>query len=76
VIKLASATNIPLASALKIIRLERGISARSLSLACGLSASYVSKIESGTKPTVDAFMKIAKELKLNDHEILFLLGCS
>ena len=76
VIELAKLTGLPLGVVVKMIREERGFSARSLSLACGLSPSYVSKLESGTsKPTVDTLMKIATELKLNESEILFLMGC-
>jgi len=75
-IDFAKATGLPFSAVLKLMRTEKGISARSLSTACGLSPSYISKIESGgSKPPVDTFVKIAKELELNDVEILFLAGC-
>jgi transcriptional regulator with XRE-family HTH domain len=75
-IDLARLTGIPLGAVIKMMREEKGFSARSLSLTCGLSPSYVSKLESGvSKPTVDTLMKIATELELNESEILFLMGC-
>lgn len=75
-ISLAKLAGLPIGAVVKVLREEKGFSARSLSLACGLSASYVSKLETGvSKPTVDTLMKIATELELNESEILFLLGC-
>lgn len=75
-INLANLTGLPIGAVVKVLREESGYSARSLSLACGLSASYVSKLEAGqSKPTVETLMKIANELKLNETEILFLIGC-
>lgn len=76
VIELAQATGLPFHAVLKMLRVDKGLSARALSLACDLSPSYISKLESGTnKPTIDTFIKIARELTLNETEILFLLGC-
>lgn len=75
-ISLARMTGLPLGAVVKLMREEKGLSARALSLSCGLSASYVSKLEAGvSKPTVDTLMKIATELELNESEILFLMGC-
>ena len=76
VISIARMTGLPLGAVVKMLRDEKSLSARALSLSCGLSASYVSKLESGSsKPTVDTLMKIATELELNESEILFLMGC-
>lgn len=61
-------------SVIRYARLRRGLSARALSKAAGLSDSYVSKMEAGAiKPNLDAYARIAKELSLNDREVLFLL---
>lgn len=76
VIDFAAATGLKFNVVLKMIRLDKDVSARALSLACGLSPSYISKLESGgNKPPIDVFVKITKELQLNETEILFLLGC-
>lgn len=75
-IDFAAATGLRFHTVLKMMRLDKNISARALSLACGLSSSYISKLESGgTKPPIDVFVRITKELDLNETEILFLLGC-
>lgn len=75
VIGFARSTNLEFGQALKLFRLRGGFSARSLSLKCELSQSYISKIESGSSPPpLNTFMTIASELKLNEDEILFLLG--
>lgn len=57
------------------LRLQKHVSARALSLAAGLSPSYVGKIETGTiKPSLEAFVRIVEVLECSDIEILFLLG--
>jgi transcriptional regulator with XRE-family HTH domain len=61
-------------SVIRYARHRRGISARALSKAAGLSDSYVSKMEAGNiKPNLEAYANIARELHLNDRETLFLL---
>lgn len=55
-------------------RLAKGLSARGLSLAAGLSAAYVSKLEGGDYlPTVDKFARLADCLGMTDIEIVFLI---
>lgn len=54
-------------------REAQGITARSLSLAAGLSESYVGKVEKGTmEPSLRAFGKIAKQLDLTPREVFLL----
>lgn len=73
--QLAEATNISAHEVFKMWRLRSGLSARALSLSCGLSPSYVSKLEAGgVRPPVDTFIKLARQLQLSDPEIIFLLG--
>lgn len=53
-------------------RTRKGFSARALSLAAGLSPSYVGKLEAGDiEPSVRAFARIAQVLELNRQEIYF-----
>ena len=74
-IDFASSTNLEFSEVFKMFRVRGGFSARSLSLKCDLSQSYISKIESGSSPPpLNTFMRIASELNLNEDEILFLLG--
>lgn len=62
------------ADGLKKLRERRGVSARALSLEAGLSASYVSKIESGqVKPSVEAFAYLMKALEASDEEVLYMV---
>jgi len=62
------------ATALTTLRKSRGYSARRLSLAAGLSESYVGKVESGRmEPSFRAFCAIAHVLQLNAREIHFLV---
>ena len=50
---------------LAYIRIRKGVSARTLSLRLGLSASYINNIENGKNfPTMQIFFKICKELKI------------
>lgn len=59
---------------LKQARTNKKLSARHLSLAAGLSPSYVSKVEAGEiEPSLKAFNSIASVLKLTDVEILFIV---
>lgn len=61
-------------SVAKMARERTGLSARSLSRQAGLSDSYVSKMEAGSiKPNLEAFAKLAKVLRLNDKELLFMV---
>jgi len=50
------------------------MSARALSIAVGLSESYVGKVESGSvEPSLRAFAKIAKGLGMTPPEIYVLV---
>lgn len=61
--------------ALRKIRSSKDISARALSDACGFSAAYMSKVESGASvPSAKAFSRILKELDCNVYEMAFLVG--
>ena len=74
-LKVSTATQYEPHVLLKYWREQFGVSARALSLECGFSASYVSKVESGSiVPPVNNFMKIATHLNLSEQEIIFLLG--
>ncbi len=71
------ATSVPISfhQTFQLWRTSKGMSARQVSLAAGLSASYVSKMEAGgIMPPIDTFMRLVKILGCNDKEILFLLG--
>lgn len=51
-----------------------GISRRALSIAAGLSGSYISKVEAGEiEPSFRAVAKIARELRFTSAEIVFLV---
>ena len=57
----------PLASKLRHYRVERGLSARALSLAAGLGPAYIHNVELGRWiPRPDALMKIAAALGLDE----------
>jgi predicted transcriptional regulator len=66
---------ISLGAALKALRESRtDLSARALSLAAGLSESYVGKVESGqVEPSVRAFAKIVTHLRVKPGEAWVLL---
>lgn len=68
-------TDMTLGQALRALRENRTtMSARALSLACGLSESYVGKVESGAcEPSARAFAKIAVQLNLKPAEAWILL---
>lgn len=59
---------------MKFLRERAGLSARQLSLDAGLSASYVSKIESGVVlPTISSFAHIIQKLDVSPFEVSYLL---
>jgi transcriptional regulator with XRE-family HTH domain len=59
---------------IRATRERRKLSARALSLAAGLSDSYVGKVESGTcEPSLRAFAKIVGQLGLNAQEVFLIL---
>lgn len=66
---------ITLGQALREIRLLRtSLSARGLSLAAGLSESYVGKVESGRlEPSFNSFARISKILQLTPKEVQVLM---
>lgn len=56
-------------------REARGLSRRQLSMAAGLSESYVSKLEAGTvDPSVRRFAAIVKQLGINQRELQVLIA--
>lgn len=58
--------------AIRHLRDREGISARALSLAAGLSPSYVGKIEKGEiSPSFEAFARIALVLKMSLLEVAY-----
>lgn len=62
-------------SLMKVLRERQGMSARQLSLDAGLSASYISKIESGAVlPTINSFAHIVDRLNVSPVEIAYLLS--
>lgn len=59
----------------KAARHRSGKSARGLSVECGLSPAYVSKVESGeTKPSIQAFARLVAAMNCSGSEILFMMG--
>lgn len=63
-----------LAAAIKVARGKAGLSAAEVSRQAGYSASYVTKIESGKlDPSVIAFARIARVLKLSADEIAWII---
>jgi transcriptional regulator with XRE-family HTH domain len=62
-------------AAIRFLRGKKGLSARSLSLAAGLSPSYVNKVESGElQPSLNAFARLSVELGMTQQEILFIIA--
>lgn len=60
--------------AIQLLRKRANLSARALSLKCGLSASYVAKVESGElEPSLKTFAKIAVALNMTSQEILHII---
>jgi len=67
-------TNAEFSFLMKFLRERSGVSARQLSAQAGLSASYVSKVESGSVlPTIESFSKLISELDVTDMEIVYLI---
>lgn len=65
---------VTVAAAIRYLRERKGMSARAVSLAAGLSPSYVSKVESNQmEPSFRAFCKIAAVLEMTEREVLFLV---
>jgi transcriptional regulator with XRE-family HTH domain len=63
-----------LGSAVRLLREQRKLSARDLSLQSGLSESYVGKLETGrVQPSLRCFGQLALALELNTAEIFFLV---
>lgn len=60
---------------MKFLRERQGISARELSARAGLSASYVSKVESGAVlPTIESFARLVSNLYTTDKEVAYLIS--
>ena len=58
------------------LRIQKGISAREMSLSLGLSDSYINKIENGkTLPSMEAFFDICNFLEVSPRDF-FDEGCS
>ena len=58
----------------RLLRERRGISSRALAAQCGLSSSYVSKVENNmSSPSAAAFAKLVGVLNCSTLEVLFLL---
>lgn len=58
-----------------MLRKRHHVSGRALSLAAGLSPSYVGKVENGEiEPSLKAFAKIALALHMTTAEIVYLIG--
>lgn len=63
-----------LGDGLHYLRERAALSARQVSLAAGLSPSYVRKVEKNEiEPTVSSFYRICKAVSATDKEILLLL---
>jgi len=63
-----------LGEGIQFLREKKGLSARQVSAAAGLSATYVSKVERGMmEPSLKAFGKIATALSMTDAETNLLV---
>jgi transcriptional regulator with XRE-family HTH domain len=63
-----------LGQAVRAYREARGLSKRALSLAAGLSESYVTKLEAGTlEPSLRAFAAVVDVLGLSTAEVVLLV---
>jgi transcriptional regulator with XRE-family HTH domain len=72
---LGEQSDISFAEAIRKIRESKNISARALSERCGVSAAYISKVESGRSvPSARTFSRILEELDCNIYEISYLFG--
>jgi transcriptional regulator with XRE-family HTH domain len=57
---------------IRVKRLERGLTARGLSVAAGLSSSYVTKVEAGLiAPSLETFARLASALRMNPSEVFY-----
>lgn len=68
-------TGLTFGEALKVVRTSRtNLSARGLSLAAGLSESYMGKVESDSlDPSLRSFVKISRVLQLTPLEVQVLM---
>lgn len=68
-------TGLTFGEALKVVRISRtNLSARGLSLAAGLSESYMGKVESDSlDPSLRSFVKISSVLQLTPLEVQVLM---
>lgn len=67
-------TDLDFPALMSYLRTRKGMSARGVSSAAGVSPSYVAKLERGDfVPTVDTFARLVKVLECSDLEILVLL---
>lgn len=63
-----------LGDGIRYLRERTNMSARHVSLASGLSPSYVGKVEKNEiEPSISGFYKICKVIEASDKEIVFLL---
>ena len=63
-----------LGEGIRYLREKKGLSARQVSAAAGLSATYVSKVERGAmEPSLKAFGRIAAALDMSDAEANLLV---
>jgi len=63
-----------LGKGIQFLREKKGLSARQVSAAAGLSATYVSKVERGVmEPSLKAFGRIATALEMTDAEANLLV---
>lgn len=66
--------DLTIGQAIEMLRRPTGLSARALSLAAGLSESYVGKMEKGEmEPSLKAFACIVRELRLKPNEVHVLV---
>lgn len=66
--------HLSLSEGIKYIRKRKNMSARAVSLAAGLSPSYVSKVEKEEiQPSISSFYRICQVIEATDKEIVFLL---
>jgi predicted transcriptional regulator len=69
-----SGSEVTVGRILRHVRRQRGISARALSVAAGLSDSVAGKVETDTvDPSLATFARIVHQLELNNHEIATLV---
>ncbi len=61
---------------LRRLRLEKGVGLRELAVACNLSPTYISRVETGTAdpPNAGRLRKIAKVLDVHEAKLLMQTG--